>query len=84
MKCEFTDEFNEFFKKGVSMLEKTIKMKNHAMELCEKRANKWTAGILKQEIQLFTNKELAGSSMGKLNAHCNQEMSIIRPQDLFK
>jgi hypothetical protein len=75
MRSEFRVEFVEFFQTGLSMLEKTIKLRNHAMELCDKRANKWNAGIVKQEIKVFTNKELSRMRMEKLTAHCKREIS---------
>ena len=39
MKIEFYDEFTEFFENGFIELEKTIALKLHAMDMCNKQAS---------------------------------------------
>ena len=74
MKREFREEFQNFFQSGIDEFEKTVKLRSHASDLCDLRANSWTAAVLKQQIKLLSNRDLREMTCRQLKEHCAREI----------
>lgn len=67
MQIQFGQEYTEFFEKGIGLLEKTITLRIHSMDLCHKQM---VDGAVSCNIETLTNRRVNEMTLTDVLSYC--------------